>query len=74
MSQIVQILRGPSYDDDGDIYSECLILNEEGYLEEDRIYYDTMGEAIEDLLDIQVGPLDMEEEWFDPEEEYDDDQ
>lgn len=73
MTQIVQFLRGPTYDESDLIYCDCLIVDEDGVLEEDRVYYDTMGDAIGDIIDIQIGPIDMEEEWFDPETEMEDD-
>lgn len=64
MSQIVEIISGPKEDYSGLFYNECMILNSDGVLGVDMVYYDTLCDALGDFDEIREGSIEIGESWM----------
>lgn len=69
MSFIVHILGGPHTNEQGHYYNDCLIMENDGTYHEEEVYYDSEEEALDDLDMVEYGPIDLDYEWYDGDDE-----
>lgn len=71
MIRILDILSGP-YEQEGVVWLECLMTDGLGSEWSEDIYYDNIGDALEELEDIHLyGSIDLDDYMLDEDEEGD---
>ena len=68
MSFVVRFRGGPYESEDGSFFNDATVMDEDGSYHEEEIYYDSYDEAMENWNLIELGPIDLEYEWYDGED------